>query len=78
MPDLDELNDTIDAEHKPAAELDREYGELSLTIGDSKLREWKVSMPYPPEDLDLDAALYRAHRALKILVGLEDEGRTDA
>ena len=77
MPDA-ELNDTILAEHKPAAELEAEYGELSLTIGDAKLREWKVSMPYPPDDLDTDAALSRAHRSLMVLIGLDDKGPADA
>ena len=68
---MSDLNDTIDAEYTPSDELESDHGELSLAISDSDLREWKVSMPYPPEDLDLDAALDRARRSLKVLIGDE-------
>jgi hypothetical protein len=74
------LNDHLDLERTPAGDEDEgpEYGELSLKISDSKLREWSVSMPYPPEDLPLDDAIVRLRRALKILVHGNDDGERPA
>lgn len=66
MPDLNEVNDEMTLELDDEAP--KEWGELSLKISDAKLREWSVSMPYPPDGVSVDEAVLALREALRIIV----------